>query len=69
MVSARDYYVPRLRATAVDSELRVEAITQTIAVDFDHLVAFCFRDVLAGTHYFLQADGSRPGGDENMEPA
>lgn len=69
MVSVRDYYVPRLRVTAVDSELRVEAITQTIAVDFDHLVAFCFRDVLAGTQHFLQADGSHLGGDENVEPA
>lgn len=62
MVSVNDYYVPRIRVTAVDAELRVTELQQTITIAFDHLVAFCFRDVLAGTQRFLNADGGPLGG-------
>ena len=55
--------VPRLQATGVLFERRVRKISETFTFTLDHLVAYCFRDVLAGSSTFLRHDGGpvKPG--------
>lgn len=54
--------IPLVRAYAVTAEVRVTFSRRTISVSCDHLVAYCFRDVLTGTSRFLDKDGNAVGG-------
>ncbi len=57
LIETRDCPLPRLRITAVDAEMRVREHTEPFVFSFDHLVAYCFRDVLSGDVRFLDRAG------------
>jgi hypothetical protein len=50
--------LPVVRAIAVTAEARVTLTRTRISVSLDHIVAYCFRDVLIGTFRFLDKDGN-----------
>jgi hypothetical protein len=53
-----------LRALGFSAEVRVEEDRRQVAIRTDHLIAYCFRDVLSGTIEFLDQDGAQLGEDE-----
>lgn len=58
MIDLPDAPISRLRATAVDAEVSVHKEERLIRVNIDHLIAYCFRDVVSGKAQFLGKDGS-----------
>jgi hypothetical protein len=57
MVEVPECPIPFLRALAVAAEVRVTETVEEFEVAVDHLVAYCFRDVLSGDVRWLGADG------------
>ena len=51
----------RLRARAVAGAVRVAEHRSKMVVRVDHLVAYCFRDVLSGKLDFLDSAGRQVG--------
>lgn len=49
--------IPRLLVTGVDATITLHLDEREIQASIDHLVAYCFRDVLGGTLQFLGHDG------------
>ncbi len=49
--------IPRLALQAIDATIHITEEHQEIRVSLDHLIAYCFRDVLDGSVQFLGADG------------
>ncbi|MBK6520024.1 MAG: restriction endonuclease [Polyangiaceae bacterium] len=58
LVETPDLPLPQLRAIGARGEVRLREIRSHFELRLDHLVAYCFRDVLGGDHRFLRADGS-----------
>jgi hypothetical protein len=48
--------IPMLRALAVTAEVQVTEHTECLEIALDHLVAYCFRDVLRGESRLLGED-------------
>jgi hypothetical protein len=57
-VDVPDIPVPKLPVGAIDATIHVSMQTQKFHVCLDHLVAYCFRDVLQSNTRFLAPDGS-----------
>jgi hypothetical protein len=55
--------IPRLLVSGVDATITLHIDERDIQLNLDHLVAYCFRDVLGGTIRFLGSDGGPAGGD------
>jgi Restriction endonuclease len=53
--------LPEVRVSAMDATIRVTEDRRVYRVSLDHLVAYAFRDVLAGNVEFLRADGQKIG--------
>ncbi len=66
LVPTPDFPLPQVRVTGLRGDARLKVVEQSIEVRLDHLVAYCFRDVIAGDRHFLKADGS-PLHDERDE--
>ena len=49
--------IPQLRATAIEASVRISELHEQITVTLEHMIAFCFRDVLDGSVQFLDAGG------------
>jgi hypothetical protein len=49
--------IPRLAMQAIEATISVREHREQMTVSVDHLIAYCFRDVLAGSVQFLGADG------------
>lgn len=49
--------VARVRTLGIRGEVKIEADVRPLSVRVDHLVAYCFRDVLVGTREFLDKHG------------
>lgn len=58
LVRTPDFPLPQVRVTGLKGDARLKVVEDSIEVRLDHLVAYCFRDVLAGDRHFLKADGS-----------
>ncbi len=58
----------RIRIEAITSEVRLLEMTEKWTFELDHLVAYCFRDVLAGTSEFLRHDGTALGTGAELIP-
>jgi hypothetical protein len=66
----------RLAVTAIEAELTVYDDQRQVEVNLDHLIAYCFKDVLDGSVRFLRKDGaplhdddhSDDGGPDESEP-
>jgi len=54
----------RIRIATITSEARITRHSELWTFKLDHLVAYCFKDVLAGTSQFLDDQGSPLGSDE-----
>jgi hypothetical protein len=60
-VDVPDCPLPRLPIEAIEATIRVSTQTEKLSVSLDHLVAYCFRDVLASNTRFLDANGGPVG--------
>jgi Restriction endonuclease len=60
-VDVPDCPLPRLPLEAIEATIRVSTHTEKLSVSLDHLVAYCFRDVLASNIRFLDANGGPVG--------
>jgi hypothetical protein len=49
--------IPQLRGRALTADVRLEFHEETMSWSLDHLVAYCFRDVIGGKIRFLGIDG------------
>jgi hypothetical protein len=63
-VNAPGCPIPKLRVLGIKAEVTVrqEELPQEITASLDHLIAYCFRDVLQGKSRFLDGDGNQVGG-------
>ena len=59
--------IPQVRITSIAAQARIVESHRTISVT-DHLVAYCFRDVLKGTVRFLDGAGGPLGEDDEDPP-
>ncbi|MGO9289594.1 MAG: restriction endonuclease [Polyangia bacterium] len=59
---------PRVRIKSISAKTRMTQHQRTISIKCDHLVAYCFRDVLKGTVQFLDAEGSLLEDKDKDEP-
>ncbi|WP_437338483.1 restriction endonuclease [Sorangium sp. So ce394] len=53
MVEARGCLLPQLRVVALTAEVQVRENREIVEFNLDHMVAYCFRDVLKGDVQFL----------------
>lgn len=49
--------IPRLALKAIEATITVAEALEELTVSLDHLIAYCFRDVLDGSVQFLGSDG------------
>lgn len=49
--------IPRIRLSAIEADITVREHEEQMEVRLDHLIAYCFRDVLTGHVRFLGSDG------------
>lgn len=65
-VNAPGCPIPKLRILGIraDVTLREDPHPQVITASVDHLIAYCFRDVLQGKSRFLDGDGGEVGGEQ-----
>jgi hypothetical protein len=59
LVTVTDSPIGLVRIVAVEAQVSAWVEKRVIPISLDHLVAYCFRDVLAKTSVFLKADGTR----------
>jgi hypothetical protein len=52
-----DSPIPRLPLKSIEATIHVSEHEDEMRVNIDHLIAYCFKDVLAGEVRFLAADG------------
>jgi hypothetical protein len=52
-----DCPLPRVAILAIEADITVTELDQEMRMNIDHLIAYCFRDVLGGSVRFLSADG------------
>lgn len=57
----------RLAVTAIEAELTVLDDHRQVEVNLDHLIAYCFKDVLDGSVTFLRKDGAPLHDDEHAD--
>jgi hypothetical protein len=63
-VATSDSRIPRIPIEALEATIRVEESHKRAKLSLDHLIAYCFRDVLQEKSRFLDIDGNQVGGRE-----
>jgi hypothetical protein len=58
LVETPELPLPQLKAVGARGEVRMREVRSHFEVRLDHLVAYCFHDVLGGQRRFLKADGA-----------